>query len=59
VTPPYGISLFVASSVANRSVVQVSRKLLAPLAAMIVILLITTYAPNLSLFLPRWAGLIQ
>lgn len=59
VTPPYGISLFVASSVANRSVVQVSRKLLMPLTAMIVILLVTTFVPDLSLSLPRWAGLIQ
>jgi len=59
VTPPYGISLFVASSVANRTVIQVSRKLLMPLAAMLVVLLLTTFIPDLSLSLPRWAGFIQ
>jgi len=59
VTPPYGITLFVASSVANRGVVQVSRKLLMPLAAMLVVLLVTTFVPDLSLFLPRRAGFIQ
>src|SRR5690606_33698214 len=56
VTPPYGISLFVASSIANRTVVQVSSKLLMPLTAMLAILLMTTFAPDLSLSLPRWAG---
>jgi C4-dicarboxylate transporter DctM subunit len=59
VTPPYGISLFVSSSIANRSVVQVSRKLATPLAAMFVILLLVTYVPDIPLALPRWAGLMN
>ncbi|GGE41348.1 hypothetical protein GCM10007276_18440 [Agaricicola taiwanensis] len=59
VTPPYGISLFVASSIANRTVVQVSRKLAAPLLAMFVILALVTFVPDLSLALPRWAGLMN
>jgi len=59
VTPPYGISLFVASSIANRTVLQVSRKLLAPFAAMLVILALVTFFPDLSLALPRWFGLVQ
>lgn len=57
VTPPYGISLFVAASVANRSVLQVSRKLLAPLMALFFILALVTFIPDMSLALPRWFGL--
>ncbi|TKT69651.1 TRAP transporter large permease [Aquamicrobium sp. LC103] len=59
VTPPYGISLFVAASVANRPVIKVARKLLMPFAAMMAILVLTTFVPELSLALPRMAGLIQ
>jgi len=56
VTPPYGIALFVSSSVAGRPVLQVSRKLLAPLGAMVVMLLLVTFVPDISLALPRLAG---
>ena len=59
VTPPYGISLFVASSIAHRSVMQVSQKLAPPLLAMFVILVLVTFVPFISLALPRWAGLIN
>ncbi|TFF22031.1 TRAP transporter large permease [Jiella endophytica] len=59
VTPPYGVSLFVASSVAGRSVVQVSRRLAFPLIGMFAILMLVTFVPDLSLFLPRLAGLID
>ncbi|MBN9673910.1 TRAP transporter large permease [Roseibium aggregatum] len=59
VTPPYGVSLFVASSVAGRSVLDVSRKLLWPLAGLFVILIAVTFIPGISLFLPRLFGLID
>jgi len=59
VTPPYGISLFVAASVAERNILHVSRKLFLPWLAMMTILLLVTFIPALSLFLPRWAGLIE
>jgi len=59
VTPPYGVSLFVASSVAGRTVMQVTRKLGLPLLAMFIVLLGVTYLPDLSLFLPRMFGLIE
>ncbi|MDT1062196.1 TRAP transporter large permease [Paracoccus sp. CPCC 101403] len=59
VTPPYGVSLFVSSSVAGRTVMQVTRKLGLPLAAMFVVLLAVTYLPGLSLLLPRAFGLIE
>ncbi|MDJ0932819.1 TRAP transporter large permease [Breoghania sp.] len=59
ITPPYGMSLFVSSSVAGRSVIQVSRRLVVPLAGLFIILLLVTFVPDLSLFLPRMAGLIN
>ena len=52
VTPPYGITLFVASSIAERSIVDVSKKLLVPLSLMFLVLFLATYFPQISLYLP-------
>ncbi|MDR1482026.1 MAG: TRAP transporter large permease [Synergistaceae bacterium] len=51
-TPPYGINLFVASAVADTSVAKISRFILPFLLAMLVTLGITTYIPQVSMFLP-------
>jgi C4-dicarboxylate transporter DctM subunit len=51
-TPPYGITLYVASSVAGRSVMQVTRRLGLPLAVLVVVLLLTTCLPVLVTALP-------
>ncbi|RBO54001.1 TRAP transporter large permease [Rhodovulum sp. BSW8] len=59
VTPPYGVSLFVASSVAGRPVLSVARKLALPLAGLFAVLVAVTLIPDLPLFLPRLAGLID
>lgn len=59
VTPPYGIALFVAASVAERNILHVSRKLFLPWLAMIAILLLVTFVPSIGLFLPRLVGLIE
>lgn len=59
VSPPYGVSLFMASSVAGRTVMQVTRKLGLPLLAMFAVLIFVTYVPDVSLFLPRMFGLIE
>lgn len=53
ITPPYGITLYVASSVANRSVLQVSRKIGLPLMLIFAILILTTFWPELALYLPN------
>ncbi|MDR2528112.1 MAG: TRAP transporter large permease [Synergistaceae bacterium] len=53
-TPPYGINLFVAAAVANTTVSRISRFILPFLIAMLISLLLTTYVPELSLFLPRF-----
>ncbi len=58
VTPPYGITLFVASSIAERNIIQVSRRILWPWAMMTSILILVTYVPEIALALPRMFGLL-
>ena len=53
ITPPYGITLFVASSIANRSILQVASKIWIPLTIMITTLFLVTYIPQVVLFLPN------
>ena len=57
VTPPYGITLFVASSIAERNIIQVARRIVWPWAMMTLILILVTYVPDIALFLPRLFGL--
>ena len=52
ITPPYGITLYVASSVANRTVMQVSRKIGLPFLLMIAVLLLTTLFPAIVTIIP-------
>ena len=52
ITPPYGITLFVASSIAERSIIDVSKKLILPLTLMFLVLILATYFPQISLYLP-------
>jgi len=52
ITPPYGITLYVASSVANRTVLQVSRKIGLPFFLLFAILILTTFVPELATYLP-------
>ena len=59
ITPPYGITLFVASSVFGRSIVQVARRIFWPWAAMTLVLLLITYVPGIGLFLPDAFGLLK
>ena len=58
VTPPYGITLFVASSIAERNILQVARRITWPWAMMTLILVLVTYVPDIALFLPRLVGLL-
>jgi C4-dicarboxylate transporter, DctM subunit len=52
ITPPYGICLFVASTVVKRTVGQVASRVWIPLAPMFAVLLAATYVPELVLWLP-------
>lgn len=58
-TPPVGTLLFVGSGVAKVPVTKVIGPLLPLLAVMTLVLMIITYFPELSLWLPRVFGLID
>ena len=56
-TPPVGTLLFVGSGVAKVSVTNVIRPLLPFLAIMVIVLMLISYIPEISMFLPRLFGL--
>lgn len=53
ITPPYGICLFVACTVAQRPVMQAARMVWIPLIPLLLMLLLCTYVPQVVLWLPR------
>lgn len=55
-TPPVGSVLFVGCSIAQTSISRVIRPLLPLFLAMLVALLLVTFIPQISLFLPRLFG---
>ncbi|TXD50430.1 MULTISPECIES: TRAP transporter large permease [unclassified Polaribacter] len=57
-TPPVGSVLFVGCSVANLKIQQVVKPLLPLFLAMVVILLLINYFPELTLWLPRQFDLL-
>jgi tripartite ATP-independent transporter DctM subunit len=55
-TPPVGSVLFVGAAVGNTTIAKVVRPLLPLFAAMVLALLVVTYVPELSLWLPGVFG---
>jgi C4-dicarboxylate transporter DctM subunit len=53
VTPPVGLNLFVTSGVTGMNLVQVVRAAMPWLSVLLVFLVIVTYVPSISLFLPN------
>ncbi len=53
ITPPVGLSLYIAGGIAKISLEQISRAIAPFLLLEIVVLLLITYIPDLALFLPR------
>jgi tripartite ATP-independent transporter DctM subunit len=51
-TPPVGVCLFVGSSIAKISIDEVSRAVIPFVLVSILVLILVTYIPQLSLFLP-------
>ncbi len=51
VTPPVGVNLFVASGVGGAKLAQISSKALPMIGLMLIVLLLVTYVPEVSLFL--------
>ncbi|MCD1617727.1 TRAP transporter large permease [Salipiger manganoxidans] len=52
ITPPYGICLYVAATVPGRRIEQVSRRVWLPLLCMLGALMLVTFIPAVSLWLP-------
>jgi len=52
VTPPVGLNLFVTSGITGMSIMQVTRAALPWLMVLLVFLVIITYIPQVTLFLP-------
>jgi len=57
ITPPVALNLYVAANMSDISMERISRAVLPFLFALIIALLIVTYIPSLSLWLPTLFGL--
>lgn len=56
VTPPVGVNLFVAAPIAGISLKEISRSVIPFIGAAIAVLLLITYFPQITLFLPNLLG---
>jgi len=59
VTPPVGMCLFVTSAISKLSIEAISRANIPMIGICVIVLLIVTYLPDVSLFLPRLFGFVQ
>ncbi len=57
-TPPFGMLLFITSGISNTPLKKIMKEILWPIVVMIAVLIIITYIPNVTLFLPRALGMI-
>jgi tripartite ATP-independent transporter DctM subunit len=58
-TPPFGIVLFVTSYIGKMSVAALTKALLPWILALFVALMLVSYIPEISLIVPRMAGLLS
>ncbi len=58
VTPPVGLNLYVTSGIAKMGLTEVTKSTLPWFFTMLVFLMIVTYWPELSLYLPRALGMM-
>lgn len=56
VTPPLGVNLFVASGVAGLSLEDIVKGVIPHMVCLLIALLLITYIPQISLFLPQFFG---
>lgn len=56
ITPPVGSVLFVASAVSKQKIEQVVKAMLPFYAVLFLVLMVITYVPAISLFLPKFFG---
>ena len=58
ITPPFGANLFMASEISRVKFETLAKTIWPWIGAMIVVLIIITYIPQISLFLPQMMGLL-
>ncbi|MCM0625162.1 TRAP transporter large permease [Lysinibacillus sp. OL1_EC] len=51
-TPPVGLNLYVAASMSKANIIQISKGVVPFIVASVIVLLLVTYIPSLSTFLP-------
>ncbi len=56
ITPPVGLDLFVACNIAKINISEIVKALMPLLIATLIALMIITYVPEVSLFIPRLFG---
>ena len=56
--PPVGLNLYVASGISKLGITELTKAVLPWLLTMVVFLVIVTYWPELTLFLPRAMGML-
>jgi tripartite ATP-independent transporter DctM subunit len=58
-TPPLGACLFTCCSVARISIEEITKPILPFILALIIVLLIVTFVPSVSMFIPKLLGFVQ
>jgi C4-dicarboxylate transporter DctM subunit len=58
ITPPVGLNLFVASGITRAGMTEMTKAVLPWLYAMLAFLIVITYVPEISLWLPRTLGMM-
>ncbi len=58
-TPPMGVSLYITGAIANKDLVFVSKAVIPFLIIQFAVLAIITYAPGITLWLPRVMGFLD
>ena len=58
-TPPVGLNLYVASGIAKMGITELTKVVTPWLLTMLAFLMVVTYWPNLSLWLPRLLGMVS
>ncbi len=58
-TPPVGSCLFLGCGIGNTTIAKVTRPMIPFFIAMFIATLLITFVPQISLWLPTWAGLLK
>ena len=58
VTPPYGLCLLIASSIAELSIERALRGVLPYIASLLIILMLIAMIPQIAFFVPEFLGLM-